>query len=67
MNETEIDLSARMALHAFLIEQILANQAMTASNPEENWSAFSKKLIDSIASRAPPSQIRQSSKKCMHA
>lgn len=48
MNETEIDLSARMALHAFLIEQILANQAMAAENPAAQWEQFSEKLMNSI-------------------
>lgn len=48
MNETEIDLSARMAIHAFLLEQILANQAMASKTPGADWKAFSDQLIHSI-------------------
>lgn len=48
MNETEIDLSARIALHAFLLEQILANQSMTANDPAASWASLSKGLMSSI-------------------
>ena len=48
MNEAEIDLSARTTLHAFLLEQIFANQAMTASDPAASWAALSKAFMNSI-------------------
>lgn len=48
MNEAEIDLSARMAIHAFLLEQLFANQAMLAKNPEADWEALATQLMNSI-------------------
>lgn len=45
MDEAHIEISSRLSLHEFLLEQLFANGALKHPAPLPNWAAFSSDLL----------------------